>query len=52
MYDGATQIEYNDSVIKSFKTVEIVKIHVRINLKTGKRNQFNRFLQRRELSID
>lgn len=28
MYENVSQITYNDDVVKSFKTVEIVKIHV------------------------
>jgi hypothetical protein len=28
MYENVSQITYNDDVVRSFKTVEIVKIHV------------------------
>jgi hypothetical protein len=32
MYENVSQITYNDDVVKSFKTVEIVKIHVSKNI--------------------
>ena len=29
MYEGTTQVSLNDEIVKSFKTVEIVKQHVK-----------------------
>lgn len=35
------QVSLSDVVIKSFKTCEIVKTHVSITIKLGKRNKLN-----------
>jgi hypothetical protein len=32
MYEGTTQVSLNDEIVKSLKTVEIVKQHVKIKL--------------------
>ena len=55
MYENVSLISYNDEIIKSFKTVEIIKIHVIDITKkklTGKRNKFNRFFKRRKFNYD